>query len=93
MSCHAPLISNMCRNVKTSVIFVGGLECVMYEPMKQTTFDNRNWNRATPSWGRKGGSTNPPCGRGGSLSPERGRDGLIHKVLQRIAAQVCMNVM
>ncbi len=29
--------ANMCRSVKTCVIVVGGLECVKYEPLKQTT--------------------------------------------------------
>jgi hypothetical protein len=40
----------------------------------------------------KGGSTASPRRWGGSLSRERDRDGLICEVLQRLAAQLCMNV-
>jgi hypothetical protein len=29
--------ANMCGGVKTCVIVVGGLECMMYEPLEQTT--------------------------------------------------------
>jgi hypothetical protein len=45
------------------------------------------------SWQAKGGSIVPPRRGEGSLSPEQDRDGLIREVLQKIAAQVCMNVM
>jgi hypothetical protein len=38
------------------------------------------------------GSIAPPRGEEGSLSCERDRDGPIHEVLQRLAAQVCVNV-
>jgi hypothetical protein len=37
ISCHVPIMLNMCKSVKTCVIVVGGLECVMYEPLEQTS--------------------------------------------------------
>jgi hypothetical protein len=37
MYCILPLMPNICRSVKTYVIVVGGLECVMYEQLEQTS--------------------------------------------------------
>jgi hypothetical protein len=58
--------------------------------------DNRNQDNpslgARPSLGGVEGSIAPPRGKQGSLSPEQDRDGPICVVLQRLSAQVCMNV-
>ncbi len=77
------------------MIVVGKLVCVIYGNSWRGQV-NRNQGKlspgAMPSLGGAGGSIALPRGKEGSLSLERDTDGHIRMVLQRLAAQVCMNV-
>jgi hypothetical protein len=71
----------MCRSVKTCVIVVGRLECVMYELLEETTcwnkqlVDNRNWGKPSRGGlrqiGEGKGAAQPHHAEGETVYPQK----------------------
>jgi hypothetical protein len=77
----------MCGGVKTCVIVVGGLECVIYESLEQKLVDNRNWGKPSQR-----GQHSPTTRKGRQSFPRTRQRWTLREVLHKIAAQACMDV-